>query len=120
MAYQEVRTFDGVGAAIRLLRRRLRLTQAELGRKLLVCRNTVNRYEHGMVNPSVHVLILLLPLAETLEERQPIAKLLRSHRFADFLQDLDQRAPSSTDIPVLVSTSDLNDNHGATEGACHD
>jgi DNA-binding XRE family transcriptional regulator len=83
MAYQEIRTFEGLTGAIRQLRRRLGLTQAGLGHQLLVSRNTVNRYEHGAIAPSVHVLILLLSRVQTLEEHGPIFEALKAKGLSD-------------------------------------
>jgi transcriptional regulator with XRE-family HTH domain len=54
--------------AVRALRRRLGLTQTELGLKLSVRQNTVHRYEKGTFMPSRYVRLLLWRLAETADE----------------------------------------------------
>lgn len=57
-----------VSRAVRALRKRLGLTQTELGRKLFVRCSTVYRYEKGMLKPGRYVRLLLWRLAETADE----------------------------------------------------
>jgi DNA-binding XRE family transcriptional regulator len=70
-----------ISQAIRRLRKRLRLTQAELGRRLLVWTNTVSRYEIGTVCPSLQVLFILWELAEGGDEQSTFYDALTARGF---------------------------------------
>ena len=59
---------DRISLTIYSLRKRLGLTQVELGRKISVRQNTVYRYEAGLLSPSPYVLLQLWRLAATEEE----------------------------------------------------
>lgn len=61
----DVETFS---RALRALRKRLGLTQTELGQQISVKKNTIYRYEAGTLNPSRYILLLLWRIAETEEE----------------------------------------------------
>jgi transcriptional regulator with XRE-family HTH domain len=67
---------DRVRLAVRTLRKRLGLTQEQLGRELLVHRNSIYRYEAGSIAPSPQVLLLLVELAGEHEERSAFAVAL--------------------------------------------
>jgi transcriptional regulator with XRE-family HTH domain len=54
-----------VGRAVRDLRKSLGLSQAQLGQKLSLTRNSVSRYELGAIRPNLQVLLLLSILARS-------------------------------------------------------
>jgi transcriptional regulator with XRE-family HTH domain len=51
-----------------ILRRRLRLTQGELGQRIGVSRNMIHRYENGHVTPHKKTLIRLAKALNTTTE----------------------------------------------------
>jgi transcriptional regulator with XRE-family HTH domain len=59
---------ERISRTIRSLRKRLDLTQTELGQRVSVRKNTIYRYEAGLCKPSPYTLLLLWRLAETEEE----------------------------------------------------
>jgi len=75
VAVQEHRSQGGdaaaVSRAIRLLRKSLGLTQAQLAQKLPVRQNSVSRYELGSIKPSRQVLFMLMLLAREHGDQQP-------------------------------------------------
>lgn len=60
---------------IHSIRKRLKLTQSEFGKRIGVRANTVSQYENGLILPGRSALLLLLPLAEG-DEREPILEAL--------------------------------------------
>lgn len=60
---------------IHSIRKRLKLTQSEFGKRIGVRANTVSQYENGLILPGRSALLLLLPLAED-DEREPILEAL--------------------------------------------
>jgi transcriptional regulator with XRE-family HTH domain len=74
---------------IHSLRKKLGITQRELARKLFIQRNSVSRYETGIIKPSPQVLFILTGLARRCGERQ----------LADALRDagVELAAPSAAE-----------------------
>ncbi|MBZ5584246.1 MAG: helix-turn-helix domain-containing protein [Acidobacteriia bacterium] len=68
-----------MGSALREIRRRKNLSQAELGVVLNWPRNIIAQYESGAARPSSERLISLLRLAATDDERGPILEALKAH-----------------------------------------
>jgi transcriptional regulator with XRE-family HTH domain len=62
--------------AIRSIRLNLNENQAELGRRLGVWPNSVSRWETGRVVPKPKILMALLRLVETVEQKQGILAAL--------------------------------------------
>lgn len=76
-----MRNEDGHGIialpqAIRSVRKGLRLTQAQFAKAILVARNTVARYESGLITPSRQSLLLILRFAEQPQQRDLIIRAL--------------------------------------------
>lgn len=61
---------------IRRIRTRRGQTQVEFARELGVRHSAVSRYEAGKLSPSRSIMLLLLQLAETDEEKQPLREAL--------------------------------------------
>jgi transcriptional regulator with XRE-family HTH domain len=59
---------ERISRTIRSLRKRLGLTQTELGQRVSVRKNTIYRYEARLCMPSPYTLLLLWRLAETEDE----------------------------------------------------
>jgi transcriptional regulator with XRE-family HTH domain len=62
--------------AIRDLRKALGLTQLQLAQKLLVRRNSVSRYELGVIRPSRQVLLLLSTFARSHDRQRAFMEAL--------------------------------------------
>lgn len=65
-----------VAAAIRSIRKRLGESTTEFARRLGVGQSTISKYELNRVTPSRSTLLLLLPLAESKDEKRAIAEAL--------------------------------------------
>lgn len=61
-----------LGRLILQIRETLGITQAELGQKLGIRRNTISQYEAGLATPSAQVLMRLFAAAQFEDERQSV------------------------------------------------
>src|ERR1019366_9153800 len=87
-----------VPGAIHALRKRLGLTQAQLAQKLLVCVNSVSRYELGIFAPRPQVLLILMTLARGHADERIFAAALAIAGFgSNFLASLPHSASIGLD-----------------------
>jgi transcriptional regulator with XRE-family HTH domain len=59
---------EKISRTVRSLRKRLNLTQTELGQRVSVSKDMIYRYEAGLFKPSPYTLLLLWRLAQTEDE----------------------------------------------------